>query len=293
MLASRARRRPETEPPLFTYLEADVLRRNLPSYPKPGLGPRVDTLGGRLRQRVARCYAACMFTATNVLDQLDQCAEDFTFPMLDNGYVYPAGVRLSSFRDDRSWAVIIEAIGYNPRGGGHNGIANCLYCFGNCLARSPGTANEDFLYLTGDGADGVVFDTEYDSIVLPEAKSIRIRGQSISIGLTQAILEDEGIGLAEPPDITAADLLRYLMRHHRRLLLATQEELERRLSHAPPPFLTLNEWNHPDLSKGERPSQSETFQMLAKALETGDRAYYAPGLKPNTDWRNWPEGGTL
>lgn len=33
------------------------------------------------------------------------------FPMLDNGYVYPADVRLTVYRDTQDWLMIIEALG--------------------------------------------------------------------------------------------------------------------------------------------------------------------------------------
>ena len=35
-----------------------------------------------------------LFTTEEILAQLDQCAADFEFPMLDNGYVHLADVRL-------------------------------------------------------------------------------------------------------------------------------------------------------------------------------------------------------
>ena len=37
-------------------------------------------------------------TAGQVLGVLDRCAKAFTFPVLDNGYVYLAGARLSVHR---------------------------------------------------------------------------------------------------------------------------------------------------------------------------------------------------
>ncbi len=41
----------------------------------------------------------------------------FTFPMLDNGYVYLAATRLSVFRSPEDWALVIEVFGFSPRGG--------------------------------------------------------------------------------------------------------------------------------------------------------------------------------
>ena len=50
-----------------------------------------------------------------ILGVLDQCAERFTFPMLDNGYVYLAATRLSLYRASEEWAMVIEVFGYSPR----------------------------------------------------------------------------------------------------------------------------------------------------------------------------------
>ena len=52
-----------------------------------------------------------------MLDVLDACARVFTFPMLDNGYVYLAATRLSAFGDGKDWALVIEVAGYSPRAG--------------------------------------------------------------------------------------------------------------------------------------------------------------------------------
>ena len=116
------------------------------------------------------------FTTNEILAQFDQCAAQFTFPMLDNGYVYLADVRIDAYRDEARWAMVIEVIGFNIRAGAHDGIYNCLHLFGNCLKRPPGTANEDFLHLTDDGADGPIFVEDSLDIVHSDAKAIRVRG---------------------------------------------------------------------------------------------------------------------
>jgi hypothetical protein len=55
------------------------------------------------------------YTVSEILTQLatnhrwfDQRAGDMNFPMLGNGYTYPADVRLTAYRDDTRWAVAIE-----------------------------------------------------------------------------------------------------------------------------------------------------------------------------------------
>ena len=233
------------------------------------------------------------FTKDEILQQLDACTRNFTFPMLDNGYIYLADVRLSLFCDQARWAMVIEVVGYNYRAGGHDGIHNCLHCYGNCLRRPPGTANEDFLSVSEDGLDCPTFVNEFDSVVREDARTIRLRDQDVPIAFTYDMLTENGIELAEPPEIMAADLLRWLVLEHRELLLATEQELRERIPEDLPLILQLNEWYHPDVVNDELPSVHETFRMLADVLVTGDSSHYRPTNASNTHWRNWPDSGSL
>jgi hypothetical protein len=90
------------------------------------------------------------------------------------------------------------------------------------------------------------------------------------------------------------EVCRYLAATHRELVLATECELRENVPSELTQILQLNEWNHPDVVDSNcRPGNSETFQQLADVLVTGEINCYNPSLPPNTDWRNWPEGGTL
>jgi hypothetical protein len=51
----------------------------------------------------------------HILSVLDRCCDQFTFPMLDNGYVYLAATRLSLYRTHQDWAIVIEVFGFSPR----------------------------------------------------------------------------------------------------------------------------------------------------------------------------------
>src|SRR5262245_18662744 len=56
-------------------------------------------------------------TPDQILSILDRCCDAFTFPMLDNVYVYLAATRLSLFRSAQDWAMVIEVFGFSPRSG--------------------------------------------------------------------------------------------------------------------------------------------------------------------------------
>ena len=57
------------------------------------------------------------FVPEDILAVLDRCCDAYTFPMLDNGYVYPAATRLSLHRSMTNWAMVIEVFGFSPRAG--------------------------------------------------------------------------------------------------------------------------------------------------------------------------------
>lgn len=234
-----------------------------------------------------------IYSADDILDQLDKCAEDFTFPMLDNGYVYPIESRLSGYRDENRWALIIEVFGFNYRAGGHDGISNCLHIFGNCLDFEPGTANSNFLYVMDNSAEGDPFDQEFGESMNLDVKTILLRGKSISIPHDAEYFKSKHIELEAPPEIKIWEFLRAIKDEYRASFLATEEEIRARIPQDLPCIIKLDEWFHPDLANGEKPSECETFQMIARVLETGDVKYYQPKKMSNNHWKNWPEDGTL
>lgn len=232
------------------------------------------------------------YSVSEILAQLDECAEAFTFPILDNAYVYPAATRMTLFRDAERWAIVIEVLGFNSHMGGTGGIDDALYCFGNCLRRPPGISPEDTLRPVSDGDSGPLFDE--DGITLRRgATDLRIRGAQVPVPRSPEHYLERQILLEIPPDVQGFELLRGLLPEHRNLLLATDDEIRARVPADLPQILRLDEWSHPDISEGDMPAESPTFQALAKVLVTGDVTLYRPRRKPNTHWSRWPEGGVL
>jgi hypothetical protein len=231
--------------------------------------------------------------AEEILNQLDQCNSEYTFPMLDNGYIYPAGTKLTAYRDDKRWALIIEVIGFSYRGGGHNGISNCLHIYGNCLNYQPGTNNENFLCLTDDSSDCETFDTEEYFYVNTNCPNFVLRNEICPIMHSRSMYLSYNIVLEDEERINAFEFLRMLDKLYHNKLVATDEEIRNRIPNDIPRILELHEWHHPDVVNGELPSQNETFRQIAKVLETGSSSFYRPTYAPNTHWMNWPEGGIL
>jgi uncharacterized protein DUF7003 len=237
-------------------------------------------------------------TASEILDQLETSAVHYHFPLLDNGYIYPADVRLNVYRDTQNWLMIIETLGVNnPRTSGYDSFCNCLSIFGSQLhLRPPGPANEDFLYPIDECPDDPLFEDEFEWFAKDDARCVMIRGQRIQLNLSPAALTAKGIVPIEPPRIDPVMILRSLLPEYRSQLLASEEELAQRNPLHLPLWLRLDEWCHPNLEALAQEGGvggCETFQMLAEAISSGDKTIYRPTDPPNTHWQNWPEGGTL
>ena len=143
-----------------------------------------------------------------ILAQLDQAANDFVFPMLDNGYVFLVDTRLHAYADSERWALVIEVVGYSPRAGA---LDNSLHFYGEPLSRPSGTANSDFLHPVDDDPE----DPENPEVARPGLTELHVRGRQIVL----------------PPHSDPwplSELYRSLVPEHRELLFATEDELRTR-----------------------------------------------------------------
>ena len=239
--------------------------------------------------------------ADDILSVLDRCCGTFSFPMLDNGYVYLAATRLSLFRSSSDWAVAIEVFGFSPR----TGLPDIhVYTFASHLHdRNPPeqyrdrAAYEAYLSNNPNNESRFFYPIEdgpwlSGEAVSPAARSVILRGRGLALPTVDECAR-YGVVLTEPPSVQVFELCRYLAATQRELVLATPEE---RRASVPPELnqiLQLEEWHHPDVVADEKPSTSPTFRQLAAVLASGDVSRYAPAEAPNTHWSNWPDGGSL
>ena len=241
---------------------------------------------------------------SDILSILDQCCDSYTFPMLDNGYVYLAAPRLSLYRSELHWALVIEVFGFMPRAGiPDNSIhtfSDSLHnrkheadfvnrsAFESYLATNP---NNEFSSIypieTGDWQD------ESGEEVASSEHSIMLRGTKYRLPALAEYLQHE-VSLENPSQAKVFELCRFLAATNREDVLANADERRINVQPEMSQILQLEEWNHPNVvDENARPSGSETFQQLAKVLATGNLEHYKPTLQPNTHWKNWPDGGTL
>ncbi|WP_198020199.1 DUF7003 family protein [Nocardioides sp. J54] len=214
-----------------------------------------------------------MISADEVLAQLDSANADFKFPDLNHGYYYAMDCRLHAFGDGARWALVVEALGYTPRG---MNVYDVLHYFGNCLTSGgPGFENEDFLGRI-ENMDDVEDRDEPE--VFAGIPTIRVRDQDLPVDAA--------------PGTDLIDVFRTLVPEHRDVLLATETEVRRRIPADLPKLLQLDEWHQPELFETP-PSASEVYRQLAQVLVTADSGRYQPTEPPNTHWSKWPESGSL
>ena len=244
-------------------------------------------------------------TVEEILAILDACCDSFTFPMLDNGYVYPAAARMSAHRTPTEWAIVIETFGFSPREGFPS---LTVQTFGSRISnrKSPDsyvTAEAYQRYLAAnphnefrsenpfDESDWL--DPDNDELVAETATSSVLRGKIFATP-APALYAAAGIELVAAPRVHTFEFCRIAAELRREDVLATSNERRFNVPQDFTELLVLDAWNHPNVVLDtERPSQNEAFQQVAQVLVTGDRAHYRPTQSPNTHWSNWPDGGTL
>lgn len=240
-----------------------------------------------------------------ILSILDRCCDAYTFPMLDNGYIYLAGTRLSLYRSTQDWAMVIEVFGFSPRAGLPD---TCIQTFASRLHERDTPENyvtrsayENYLVHNPHNESRSIFpvherpwqDAQNGELVAEGASEVVVRNRAMRLPALEAY-SGHGIELEHAPRVQVFELCRYLADVAREQVLATAQE--RRVSILPEmsQILQLEEWHHPNVVDDEaRPSGSETFRQLAQVLATGEPGLYRPSLPANTHWRNWPEGGRL
>lgn len=236
--------------------------------------------------------------ARDILNVLDRCCAAFTFPMLDNGYVYLAATRLSLHRSDEDWAMVIEVFGFSPRAGLPDTFIHTFASRLRDRARPERfvtrQAYEKYLAANPNNESRTVFpiqpgdwqSPDSDEFVSEHVTHVAVRGRAIAVP-PAAEYERHGIALADAPRMQIFELCRYLAAVARDEVLATPAERRGSVLSEMKQLLQLEEWNHPNVvDDHERPSGSVTFQQLARVLETGDTSLYRPTLAPNTHWRN-------
>ncbi|OUL61933.1 hypothetical protein [Flavobacterium sp. AJR] len=234
-----------------------------------------------------------MITKEEILRQLDSEAENYVFPMLDNGYYYHGDQKLTIFRDDKRWAILLEVLAYNNHQDDLEGITTIANVFGNCLTGC--NDNDNFNHFAHySNIEAFIYDeNNYPSKLNPLAKTIKIREVEIPITFSREHYISKNIHFEYKDKIAPWELMRALIPEYSDLFWLNRIDISNKIPVDLPIFMTLNNWHHPDLANNKKPSDTETFTQLADAIFTGDKTLYNTKETNNTHWTNWPEGGAL
>ena len=192
-----------------------------------------------------------------ILSILDRCCDAFTFPMLDNGYIYLAGTRLSLYRSTRDWAMVIEVFGFSPRAGlpdtfiqtfasrlhdrdpPENYITRSAY--ENYIAHNPHNDSRSIFPVH----EGPWQDTENGEFVA-EARA-KYSCAIMPYGCQPWTRTRGMVSSSNSPRVQVFELCRFLADVAREQVLATPQE--RRVSVLPEmeQILQLDEWHHPNV----------------------------------------------
>jgi hypothetical protein len=221
---------------------------------------------------------------------------------LDNGYIHLAAARMSVFRSDLDWAIVLETFGFSSRAGQPG---TQISTFSNNLrnrnTESDYVSKEAYqLYLKTNpyNESKFIFPIANDDWQDPDNPEVTNPGGKCQL---RSIL----VELPSPEEYRKYDIhlqgetpltfefSRYLAAIHRELVLANEEE--RRINVHPDmnQILQLEDWHHPDLADGELPGSTNTFSQIADVIVTGDVKKYHPRKAGNTHWKHWPVAGTL
>lgn len=235
------------------------------------------------------------FDVHTILKRFDRAAEDFKFPMLDNGYYFHGDQKLTIYRDSERWAMTIEILAFNNHELDIYGITTHVSIFGNCILSKKHNDNDNFFSFTEDhGMPAFVKDANsYISYLNPEVKNIKVKDKLVPVIHDRQHYYAKGIVLEYPDKIVNYEFMRGLIPDYSDLFWVTREEIANKIPLDLPVLMTLREWYHPDLIMEEKPGKNETFQQLAAVISSGDISAYRPTRTANTHWRNWPEGGAL
>jgi hypothetical protein len=217
-----------------------------------------------------------------ILEQLDEYAAAYDFPMPDNAYFYNADLRLKVFRSAQEWLIIFEEIALSNQ----RSFVNSVFAYGNRVAQ-PGT--QRIVDVVTGGPDGELWDGAGRFLLDRWQFTVTAGGQPRSFSPSARDYEEAGV---DPHSGAAAlDILRLLAYRIPDELFLPDRELLRMCDRADAGlerFLQLADWHHPDLADDELPGQLSCFRHLARATARGDVGLYVcPPESWNTHWSNW------
>ncbi len=244
----------------------------------------------------------------SIIKQLDEFLEIspyFEFIDLKHGYFYTAGSKLSLYRDSSSnWAIVVEVSGYNNKDLSYeihlNTISNVT---SNFSSYNNYLVNSFRIGLTSQEILNSISLSEGDVFINNTTSSVEIKGIEIPFISDKSEYVKYNIQLEEEENderhIDYVSFLRYVNETQSEVLFASDSEKREQLPSSFKKIFEIENWHQKEWHNlnfktvGNKPSSYETYQQIAKVLETGDPKFWKPTLKPNSHWSFNMESGAL
>jgi len=200
-----------------------------------------------------------------ILDTLDNSNDGFykSFVILGDTYSYLIDSRLNVFRNDFQWAIAVERLGYNPRGGM---IELEIYYYGNCLEDLEEYNNRKTnSYLIYPVENENFLATTHDEIINNDAEYWMVRGKKVHLTHNRDDYANAGITLDNHEGIGIAEAARFLIIEQPDMFRASDKELYKSIPQELEKILSLNQWYHKDFDVQKRKPMD--IQNLRAAYE--------------------------
>ena len=201
-----------------------------------------------------------------ILSVLDRCNELGNFPALDNGYIYLAATRLSLYKSDKNWALVIEIFGFSANSGFPD---TTIYTFASRLNNRK--QKKDFIspsrkdnidrqayvnYLTNNpyNESRSIFPVDYmgkewtntqDLESIYDRGIFYLRGKQYNLPPLEEY-QKFNVKLAKEK-VQIFEFCRLLAATHRNQILASDLEIRINVLPEMNQILQLESWNHPDI----------------------------------------------
>lgn len=217
------------------------------------------------------------YRGKEILHQLDLCAQDYNFPVLNNIYIQNADIRLTVFRNSQEWLIVFEEIGYSQK----HSFINDISAFGNKLVKLG----------TQQAIPIINLDENREILTDILQFKVRIYDTEYQVDLSEDELKKSGVLVDPQKVLEPIQILRFLTsKIPDKIFLSEVRLLEicNRQNKNLKKFIRLDDWNHPNIADDEKPSQNRCFQSLAKAIEKNIPGLYKCSEEDfNTHWSIW------
>lgn len=225
------------------------------------------------------------YSANEILTILDDGAETYEFPMLDNNYFYLGREKMHIYINETEWLIVFQELSYFIKMGS---FVNSVVAFGNLIQKSGNILIKEVI---SESTPNKFFDLHNNFLLNPLRFEVLIKGVKKEFILSEEDYKNVKIDVGDEKMPNQAKIIRYLAYNIPDFIFFQNDEVleicgrrDKNLNL----FLDLSDWHHPDLINDEMPSELDCFQSLARAIEKNDKQLFkCPKKRHNTHWSNW------